>query len=316
MVAGLRDNFDYESYEVISAADGVAGLEQALADAPDLVVLDLMMPRMSGLDVCRQLKAKRPSVPDDYADLCAALFEAALAHRRLCAPRLVRHGDFEIASEIFAARHLPGDFFIAKETSSGVVLALGDICGKGPAAGMWTAHLVALVDTHTAVSPEPQAIVASVNRDLCKVSSLAPLASMFLARLDPATGRLDYTNAGHPPALLLRADGQLKWLSQGGPLLGVLPEASFAKGRIELRAGDILLVYSDGVVESRNREAQEFGSERLEEQLRRIRTASAEVVLFSVLAAIQDFAAPGPQADDMSLVVVRRGAADDHCENN
>jgi DNA-binding response OmpR family regulator len=63
MVQGLRDNFEYEGYEVISAADGVDGLERALADNPDLVVLDVMMPRMSGLDVCKQLKTKRPGVP-------------------------------------------------------------------------------------------------------------------------------------------------------------------------------------------------------------------------------------------------------------
>ncbi|MGH9958867.1 MAG: response regulator transcription factor, partial [Pyrinomonadaceae bacterium] len=63
MVAGLRDNFEFEGYEVISADNGVAGLERALGDDPDLIVLDVMMPRMSGLDVCKQLKAKRPSVP-------------------------------------------------------------------------------------------------------------------------------------------------------------------------------------------------------------------------------------------------------------
>jgi len=63
MVAGLRDNFEYENYEVISAGDGAAGLERAITDNPDLVVLDVMMPRMSGLDVCKQLKAKRPSLP-------------------------------------------------------------------------------------------------------------------------------------------------------------------------------------------------------------------------------------------------------------
>jgi DNA-binding response OmpR family regulator len=63
MVAGLQDNFEYEGYEVISADNGVAGLERALADDPDLVVLDVMMPRMSGLDVCKQLKARRPSIP-------------------------------------------------------------------------------------------------------------------------------------------------------------------------------------------------------------------------------------------------------------
>src|SRR2546426_9848894 len=63
MVAGLRDNFEYEGYDVITAEDGVAGLERALAGDPGLVVLDVMMPRMSGLDVCKQLKVKRPSVP-------------------------------------------------------------------------------------------------------------------------------------------------------------------------------------------------------------------------------------------------------------
>ena len=63
MVAGLRDNFEYEGYDVISAADGVEGLDRALADDPDLVVLDVMMPRMSGLDVCKQLKTRKPSLP-------------------------------------------------------------------------------------------------------------------------------------------------------------------------------------------------------------------------------------------------------------
>src|ERR1043166_7224649 len=63
MVAGLRDNFEYEGYDVISAADGMEGLDRALADNPDLVVLDVMMPQLSGLDVCKQLKVKRPSLP-------------------------------------------------------------------------------------------------------------------------------------------------------------------------------------------------------------------------------------------------------------
>jgi DNA-binding response OmpR family regulator len=63
MVAGLRDNFEFEGFEVLTALDGVQGLERALKESPDLVVLDVMMPRLSGLDVCKQLKAKRPSIP-------------------------------------------------------------------------------------------------------------------------------------------------------------------------------------------------------------------------------------------------------------
>jgi two-component system alkaline phosphatase synthesis response regulator PhoP len=63
MVSGLRDIFEFEGHQVITAGDGVAGLERAIAESPDLVILDVMMPRMSGLDVCRQLKSKRPSIP-------------------------------------------------------------------------------------------------------------------------------------------------------------------------------------------------------------------------------------------------------------
>jgi serine phosphatase RsbU (regulator of sigma subunit) len=256
----------------------------------------------------RELVLKLAALQKDYADLHAALFEAAQVHRRLCAPRLVRHDDFEIASEIFAVRYLPGDFFTVEKAGSGVILALGDICGHGLAAGMWTTHLVGLVRTHTALSPDPEAIVTGVNRDLCRMSS-APLASLFLARLEPATGRLDYCSAGHPPALLLRADGQLESLSEGGPLVGVLKEASYARGSVELCAGDVLLAYSDGILESLNNADQEFGYERLEAELRRARTGSADGVLFSVLGAVQDFAAARTQADDMSLVAIRRGTS-------
>src|SRR5574337_94236 len=63
MVSGLRDNFEFEGYDVITAPDGVAGLNRALDESPDLVVLDVMMPRMSGLDVCKQLKVKKPALP-------------------------------------------------------------------------------------------------------------------------------------------------------------------------------------------------------------------------------------------------------------
>src|SRR5256886_951522 len=115
----------------------------------------------------QELEVKLATLQKDYAELHTAIFEAAQVHRRLCAPRLVRYGNFEIASEIFAVRHLPGDFFTVEETSNGVILALGDICGKGLAAGMWTTHLVGLVGARMAVTSRPEAIVAGGNRDIC-----------------------------------------------------------------------------------------------------------------------------------------------------
>jgi sigma-B regulation protein RsbU (phosphoserine phosphatase) len=254
----------------------------------------------------QELELKFAALHRDYLDLHAAVVEAAQVHRHLCPARLVRHDNFEIASEIFAVRHVPGDFFTVEETSSGVILALSDICGKGLAAGMWTTYLAGLIATHTAANTDPEIIAAEVNRDICRMSPVAPLATLFLARLDPFTGRLDYCNAGHPPSLLLRADGQLELLSEGGPLLGVLPAASFSSGCVQLGQGDVLLACSDGILESSNTEDQEFGYERLEEQLRSARSDSADALLFSVLGAVQDFAAPRPLIDDMSLVVVRR----------
>jgi sigma-B regulation protein RsbU (phosphoserine phosphatase) len=251
-----------------------------------------------------ELKLKLANLQKDYADLHTALVEAAQVSRRLCAPRLVRYQDIDIASEIFAVRHVPGDFFTVEETSNGVILALGDICGKGLAAGMWTTYLVGLVGAHTANGQTPEAIVSGVNLDLCRLASVAPLASLFLAKLDPVTGILDYCSAGHPPALLLRADGQLEALSVGGTLLGVVPGATFERGSVQLRAGEVLLICSDGILESFNNADQEFGRERLEAELRKARGGSADAILFSVLGAVQDFASPRPLTDDMTLVVV------------
>jgi serine phosphatase RsbU (regulator of sigma subunit) len=254
----------------------------------------------------QELEDKLAALQKDYAELHTEIFEAAQVHRRLCAPRLVRHGDFEIASEIFAVRHLAGDFFTVNEKPNGIILALGDICGKGLAAGMWTTHVVGLVGARVAISAEPESIVAGVNRDICLTAPAVPLASLFLAKLDPITGMVKYCSAGHPPALLLRANGELERLSQGGLLLGVVPSAAYVSGCFELSAGDVLMVYSDGIIESINSSGEEFGYARLESQLRCAQTASADAALFSVLGAVQDFAAACPLVDDMSLAIVRR----------
>jgi len=271
--------------------------------------VDLQTPlprrRTRGATRRQELELKLATLQKDYADLHTAIFEAAQVHRRLCAPRLVRYGDFEIASEIFAVRHLPGDFFTVKTTSAGVILALGDICGKGLAAGMWTTHLVGLVGAHAAVTSDPESIVGGVNRDVCGMGSV-PLASLFLGKLDSTSGTLDYCSAGHPPALLLRANGDLELLSDGGLLLGVTANAPYISGCVELRSGDVLLTYSDGVLESVNNADEEFGYARIEAQLRRAQTDSADAVVFSVLGAVQDFAATRPLVDDMSLVIIRR----------
>lgn len=253
-----------------------------------------------------ELESKLAELQKDYLELHTAIFEAAQVHRRLCAPRLLRYGEFEIASEIFAVRHLPGDFFTVRPAEDGVLMALGDICGKGLAAGMWTTHLVGAINHYAAASSQPDSVVTGVNRDFCLSGSEVALASLFLARLDQTSGRLDYCSAGHPPTLLLRANGKLELLTQGGMLLGVDAATTYTSGAVKLQSGDALLVYSDGILESQDEDGQEFGYDRLEAELRRARGGTADAMLFSVLGAVQDFAAIRPLTDDMTLVVVRR----------
>lgn len=258
----------------------------------------------------RDLQTRLVSLQRDYAELHTAIFEAAQVHRRLCAPRLLHFADFEIASEIFAVRHLPGDFFTVEEKDGNVILALGDICGKGLAAGMWTTHVAGLVQAHATRTSIPEEIIHRVNSDLCLMSALRPFASLFLAKLDSITGVLNYCSAGHPPALVLRANGQVELLSEGGLLLGVLSDAVYAHGTLQLGLGDTLLVYSDGIVESLNKAGEEFGFARLERQLRQAPTDSADSVLFSLLGAVQDFAGTRPLVDDMTVAVIRRSNAE------
>jgi sigma-B regulation protein RsbU (phosphoserine phosphatase) len=253
-----------------------------------------------------EIELKFAELQKDYAELHEAIFEAAQVHRRLCAPRMLRYADFEIASEIFAVRHLPGDFFTVEQTSAGILLALGDICGKGLAAGMWTTHLVGMVRAHTARSAAAERIVSGVNRDICRLSALRPLASLFLANLDAATGVLSYCSAGHPPAFLLRKNGEFESLSEGGLLLGVLDDAKYSRGQAQLNAGDTLLIFSDGILESQDAGGEEFGYDRLKARMAEAPSASADAILFSVLGAVQDFATIRPLMDDMTLAVIRR----------
>jgi serine phosphatase RsbU (regulator of sigma subunit) len=253
----------------------------------------------------RELELKLETLQKDYAELNSAIFEAAQVHRRLCAPSLIHYGAFDIASEIFAVRHLPGDFFTVEKTDRGLVFALGDIGGKGLAAGMWVTHLIGLIRTHTAASSDPEAIAAAVNTDIARLASVEPLSTMFIGRLDGSSGVLDYSSAGHPAAMLLSADSQLELLSEGGPVLGVVPRATFDRGTVQLKTDDVMLVCSDGILESFDEAEREFGSQRLETEFRRAQGASAEATLFSVLGAVQDFAAPRPLTDDMTLVIVK-----------
>ena len=242
----------------------------------------------------------------EYDDLRRVLYEAAQVQRRLCGPRYLRCESFEIASEIFPVRHVSGDFISVFELERDLVFAIGDIAGKGLSAAMWFTHIIGMVRTQIATLGNPAAALSAINRDLLQTRLELPLTSLLLGRLNVSTGEITYCNAGHPPALLLRSNGQVDHLHHGGPLLGAIAAASFANGITKLLPGDTVLGYSDGIAECRNPDGSDFGMERLLAAAQLSCGAPASSMLFSVLGAAEDFAGSRSREDDMALIVVRR----------
>jgi len=239
-------------------------------------------------------------------DLHRILFEAAHAQRKLCGPRHLRRGSFELASEIFPVRHLSGDFICIFDYEDDLALAIGDIAGKGLSAAMWFSHFVSLIQAQFAEYGDPASTLAAMNRHLLQTNLEIPLSTLFLARLDTASGEIVYCNAGHPPSFLVRHERAPEVLSQGGPILGVVPGASFVNGKATMLPGDLLIGYSDGAVECRNSFGAELGRRGLLDAVQNSFGSAATATLFSVLAAVEDFAGSHAREDDVALIVVHR----------
>ena len=258
------------------------------------------------------LQDERDSLLREKLDLHSQLFEAAQIQRKLSGPREFRRGCLQLASEVFAARFLPGDFTSFLQRGSKVLVAHGDIAGKGVAAGMWFTNLAGLLQSYDRPSSDPAKIASEINRHLCYLRPVAPFATAFLARVDCNLGELTYCNAGHFPPILLRADGRTELLETGGPLLGAIEGARFELGELTLEPGDTLVAYSDGVLECPNASGEEFGLDRIVAALRGAESPLAQATLMMLLATLQDFANGSPLCDDVSLTVIQRDATCRH----
>jgi sigma-B regulation protein RsbU (phosphoserine phosphatase) len=130
--------------------------------------------------------------------------------------------------------------------------------------------------------------------------------SFFFSVLDPNTGELVYSNAGHNPPLLVRSNGNVERLETGGMLLGIFNNATYNEGRCRLDPSDILLIFSDGVTEATNPAGDEFDEPRLIEVLRANREAPAAGVLQAVKTAVTGWLSGGHFADDLTMVAAKR----------
>jgi sigma-B regulation protein RsbU (phosphoserine phosphatase) len=148
--------------------------------------------------------------------------------------------------------------------------------------------------------------VGAVNRYLADNTPANRFVTLFYAELDPLTGSLSFINAGHNPPIIAHEGGTLEQLAAGGLPLGIVPDFDYREGRTQLRPGDVLVAYSDGVTESQNPAGEEFGTVRLQEVVSRNLNRSAAGIRDKIEAALSSFAQGTPAGDDITLVIVKR----------
>jgi sigma-B regulation protein RsbU (phosphoserine phosphatase) len=258
-------------------------------------------------------------------------------------PKLITQLEtLEVHGFCLPARTVSGDYYdFLALNSDKLLLAVGDISGKGISAALLMATIYSAVRaysiedvpalrelaTHELSTREPVALAAGgsglmlvaesrgpdtspatlltlLNHQLYESTPAAKYATLFLGIYDGATRRLIYANGGHLPPILISEDGSSQLLSCGGTVVGLFDNLSFPEATVQLRPGDVLLVYTDGVTEPEN-DYGEFGEERLIQLVRANRHLPLERITEIVAAAVADWIGDNEQPDDITLVLAR-----------
>lgn len=357
-------------YQTISAANGQAALALIPTAAPDLILLDIMMPVMDGFETLQRLKAN-PATRDlpviiisarhDLADVVQGIergaedylpkpFDPVLLQARLGASldkkrlrdieakyRRVLERELEIGREIqssflprslpqppgweldarfFAQRQVAGDLYDAfpLPRAKRLCLVVGDVSGKGVGAALYMTLFRTLLrvmllqsDATTEMADTARLVqaVGGTNEYVARMHGDTNMfASLFVALLEPTSGNLTFVNAGHNPPLLLGNVG-VQTLPSTGMVAGLYENQVFEAAQVHLAPGETLLVYTDGVTEAFDGQENEYGEARLS-GVARDGASSAHALLDSVITDLFEFMDGVEQADDITLLALRR----------
>lgn len=213
------------------------------------------------------------------------------------------------------SRGVSGDYYLASLRRDAAELfgMIVDVSGKGMGAALLTASLEALSAGPVEAGRSPVEIAGTVSNLLFRRTPLAKYATGMLIAIElegAEAGRIAYTNAGHNPALIVRGDGSTARLGATGPPIGLLAEAKFREEVDRLALGDLLVLYTDGIVEACDPDDEEFGLERLEALLSAHRAAPLAEIAAEIDRALEAFVRGVPYADDRTLVLLRRESSE------
>lgn len=213
----------------------------------------------------------------------------------------------DIAAKTVPARLVGGDYYDFIPFPDGqICMIVGDVAGKGMPASLLMSSLQARVHV---LFEEPNHLAEKLGRLNKATSANCPdnrFITLFMGILDPKTGELVYSSAGHNPPVLVRANGGYETLSAGGVVLGILPAARYTESRITLDKGDVLVMFSDGVTEAPNPNDEEYGETRLANLVAELAARPAKEIVDAIHASVRTFTEGAPPADDITVMVARR----------
>jgi len=218
-------------------------------------------------------------------------------------------GDFDIAAASSPSLHVGGDYYDFIALPDGRLGAtVADVAGKGVSASLLMASLRAALQSEARPGVGPAELARKLNDFIFRSSAPNVFITFFYGELDPSRGDFRYVNAGHNPPILLSAKGDPRPLEGTGMALGMLAGREYGEGLITFVPGDVLVLFTDGISESRDSAGEEFGSDRLVAAVRAAAEKSAGEILKAVFGALKEYTGDEDPEDDRTLVVIKRPA--------
>jgi phosphoserine phosphatase RsbU/P len=215
------------------------------------------------------------------------------------------------------ARMVSGDYYDYQLVDGKLAIAIGDVAGKGISAALLMATIQAAMRMELRASVQMAApsmnglrfstarMVSELNQQLHATTSPEKYATFFFAIYDQSTGLMTYTNAGHLQPVLFR-DGAATLLDVNGTVVGAFPFSKYEESKVELRAGDLLVCYTDGVTEPENEYGEMFGEERLIELVSKNVDRDEAQIIESVMESVRQWTGVPELSDDMTVLLARK----------
>ena len=215
--------------------------------------------------------------------------------------------DFNIETFYSPARQVGGDYFdILPAVNGKCVVVIADVSGKGYSAALLMSNIQAIVKSIISQSDNLLQLVKVLNTSVCNTSVRGKFVTLVCMELDPMTNRIRYINCGHNPPVVISSQSRVEALDQAGPVLGVVPDFEYTVHEIDFPESSILLAYTDGLTELKNKDGIHLGLDRIIEVLHKLENLYPDIVKQLILALVFEHLSDADFTDDLSFVCVQK----------